>query len=325
MALSSAQDYIQSAFRRCGQMRAGYTLPPELLNDGLNEFQAMFDGFNATRTMAYSVPDYIYPIATNGMNGIYGPNISFLIGPKFTFLADTTNLSPILAVANTQGLIIGEFVSGTGIPAGAYITAVTVNTSVTISAPATATNPGVSITVTPDFIGPRPESIIRMNLVYSSIPKPIRIPISMISVEQFAAISALQINAINVTTVAYYSATYPCGVINVWPPLNGNELEIFTWGFLTPPTVLASIVTLPPGYSDVIIYELAKRLWPMCTKDMAINKVSHQWLCGQAKLARDRVKAVNAPMPKLANDFGMRRWGNQAESNWNLLLAGIPY
>ncbi len=305
-------------------MRPGYIPPPELLADGLNEFQSMFDGFNATRTMSYSVPDYIYPIASNGMNGIYGPNISFLIGPTFTFTANT-NSTTLLAVANTHGLIIGQYVSGSGIPVGAYITALTVDTSITISAAATATATGVTVTVTPDFIGPRPESIIRMNLVYAVSPKPIRLPVTMISVEQFAAISALAINAINVNTVAYYSATHPCGVINVWPPLNGNQLEIFTWGFLTPPTGLTATVSFPPGYSDVIIYELAKRLWPMCTKDIAIHRVSHQWICGQAKLARERVKAVNAPMPKLANDFGSRRWGSQAECNWDLLLAGIPY
>lgn len=323
---STAQDFIYAAFRRCGQMRAGYTLQPELLNDGLNEFGAMFDGFNAERTMAYSVPDYVYPIGSKtGLNGIYGPNIQFLIGPAFSFTGTTVINSSSVAVANTFGLIIGQYVTGTGIPAGTWITAISINAGVTLSALATASGT-VSITVNPDFVGPRPEKIIRMNLVYTATPHPIRLPVSMISVEQFSAISALAINPINVNVVCYYDPQYPCGVLNVWPPLNGNELEIFTWGFLTPPTDLAAAVNLPPGYQDVMIYGLAMRLWPMCTSQQGFNRVPHSFLINQAMIAANKVRRVNAPRPKLANDFsGGRQNRGVGVCDWDLLLAGIPY
>ena len=50
-------------------MRPGYVPQVELLNEGLDEFKAMYDGFNAQRTMAYSIPDYVYPIGSN-MEGL---------------------------------------------------------------------------------------------------------------------------------------------------------------------------------------------------------------------------------------------------------------
>jgi hypothetical protein len=40
--VATAQDFISTAFRKCGQMRPGYTLPAELLADGLTEFNNMF-------------------------------------------------------------------------------------------------------------------------------------------------------------------------------------------------------------------------------------------------------------------------------------------
>ena len=326
MALVTAQDYIYNALRKCGQLRPGYTESPELLNDGLDEFRAMFDTYNARRTMNYSIPDYIYPIGSNtGLDGIYGPSIQFTIGPSFTFSATLTSGITSASVANTFGLIIGQTVTGTGIQAGTTISTISVNTGITLSLPATATGTQ-TLTVPPSFAGPRPEGIVRMNLYMTSTSpsQPTRIPITLVGAEQWAAIPVLQITAINVTTTCYYDPQMPQGVLNVWPPLNGNSLEIFTWGFLTPPVSLSTPVTLPPGYADVVIWDLARRMWSMLTKSVLVNKVSHQWLCGQAAIARKTVMDVNRPRPKLTNDFRGGR-GSNAVCDWDLLLTGQPY
>ncbi len=302
---------------------------PELLQDALNEYNYMYDGWNAERTLNYTIPDFIYPIGTStSLNGIYGQNVQWSIGPSFTVLGDTTITSEVVAVANTNGLNIGQYVTGTGIPANSYITALTVNTSITLSAAATASGTGVTLTIPPSFAGPRPEVILRMNLYMTSTSptQPTRIPLSPISVEQWANISVIQITAVNVTTVFYYDPQFPQGVINVWPPLNGNSLEIFTWGFLTPPTSLSTVVMEPPGYQDAITYTLAARLWPMVTHNIAANKVSHQFLLGQAKIARERVKFINAPRNKIRNDFqGGNTGRSTGVSDWSLLLTGQPY
>lgn len=322
----TAQDFIYQALRKCGQLRPGATSGSDLLADGLSEWQAMYDGFNAERTLNFTIPDYIYAIGSGtGLNGIYGQNVQFTIGPSFTFSATLTSGSTTALVANTAGLIIGQPISGTGIPASSTIQGIVTNTSITLSAAAT-TNGASTITVTPSFAGPRPTAIIRMNLYMTSVSptSPTRIPLAPISAEEWANISVLQLTPINVTTVFYYDPQFPQGVINVWPPLNGNSLELFTWGQLVPPTSVGASYSAPPGYQDLIVWRLAQRLWPLCTKQIAPNKPSFQYICGQAAIAAAKVKALNAPMPKLRNDF---QNGNRGVGvcDWDLLLTGRPY
>ena len=64
----------------------------------------------------------------------------------FTFTGTTTNASAVItAVASTTGVLVGAYVSGAGIPVGAKVVSFVVNTSVTMSLPATAS---ATITVT---------------------------------------------------------------------------------------------------------------------------------------------------------------------------------
>jgi len=298
-----------------------------MLNDGLLEWQALYDGWNADRTLNFTVPDYIYPIGSKtGLNGIYGPNVQFTIGPIFTFTGATTNTSTTVLTQYTNGLIIGQAITGSGVPVLTYISAISTGVSITLSQAATATNATVTFTITPDFVGPRPEAILRMNLYMTSVSpsQPTRIPLSPISAEQWANISVIQITAVNVTTVFYYDPQFPQGVINIWPPLNGNSLEIFTWGFLNPPATLTSNYSAPPGYQDAIVYTLAQRLYHLSICNVAVNKVPFQYLCGQAAIARAKIKAVNAPMPRLVSDFqsGPPKVG---VCDWGILLTGTPY
>ena len=62
-----------------------------------------------------------------------------------TFTADTNTSVTITNASSTAGLAIGQRIEGTGIPAGTTITNI-VGTTITISAPATATAAGVSMT-----------------------------------------------------------------------------------------------------------------------------------------------------------------------------------
>jgi hypothetical protein len=66
-----------------------------------------------------------------------------------TFTADTTNTLPTLTnVSSTTNLLVGQALSGTGIPAGARILTIDSATQITMTANATATNAGITITRT---------------------------------------------------------------------------------------------------------------------------------------------------------------------------------
>ncbi len=325
MPLLTCQDYIYASLRRIGSLRPGATAGTDILGDALDAWRLLWDGFNSQRTMAFSVPDYILPLAgNNSLQGIYGPNVQFSIGPAFN--ADVTlQSSASVLCANTAGLNIGQYLTGTGIPANTWITALTVNVGFTCNNAATLSGPQ-TLTVVPTFTSPRPEAIVRMNLLLTSAnpQQPSRIPLAPMSAEEWANIPVVQFNASNVATSFYYDPQFPQGVINVFPPLNGNALEIFTWGFLTPPATLTQTYSAPPGYAEVVIWNLAKELWPLATNQVMVNKVPFQYICGQAALARDRVKRVNAPSPKLRNDFGGTMRSNAGGvSDWALILTGV--
>jgi len=265
MALALASDYIYQALRMCGQLRPGYQSNTELMTDGLTQWQMMYDGFNAERTMQYHEPDYVFPITGPG-HGTTGNGQTFF---------------------------------GTGYQIG----------------------PTAS-----DFVATRPPAINRINLYQtSSGAQPTRLPMAQISMDQWMNIAIIGITAINVATVFAYDPQWPNAVIWVWPPLNGNSLEIFTWGELTPPANLSDAYSAPPGYQDVVVYRLAQRLYHLCTNDVLVHKVPFGYLCGQAAKAVAKVKAINRPMPKLACDFQVGNRVSSAECSWSLLLTGQPY
>lgn len=174
-----------------------------------------------------------------------------------------------------------------------------------------------------DLTGPRPQVIVRCNLIQSSTNPASRIPIQMISAEQWSQIPVLQLNPITVSLVAYYENTFPNGILWLWPPLSGNSIEIFTWGFCTAPIQLDQDFIFQPGYLDAFAWTLAARMWTMCDKSIMVNKAPHAYLLGQAYKARQAIKKTNAPMPKLISDFRGERTSS-GESDLTLLETGIP-
>ncbi len=317
-----AQEILYTVFRKCGQLRPGAGSNPELYADGLAEWGRLFDSWAAERTMGFSIPQFQY--AVTGPGYLQNGN-GYTIGPAFSFDGTTASGSPNVTVANTQGLIADQPISGAGIPASTTILSVSTNASIVMSKNATADGL-TSITVTPNFLGPRPDSIVRANLVMTNVgPQPVYIPIRMISVEEWSSLAIRQIPAINVTNLAYYDPQFPQGVFNVFPPLNGNSIELFTWAALATPAGLSSSYSAPPGYLDAIIYSLAERMWPMMSLNIATNKVPLSYLSGMAYEARQKVRAVNRPIPTLRND---QQGGSRTPSGYFdsfVKYTGEPY
>jgi hypothetical protein len=87
---------------------------------------------------------------TNALDNT-GVVIGFTLSALLSITGNTTSGSNQVASVNTTtGLYVGQSVSGTGIPAGTVITAVSVGattSSITLSANATATNTGTALTL----------------------------------------------------------------------------------------------------------------------------------------------------------------------------------
>lgn len=84
-----------------------------------------------------------------------------------------------------------------------------------------------------DWVGPRPESIVRANLEMTSMgAQPVYLPIRMLSAEDWASLSIRQIPGINVTNLAYWEPQFPNGVFNVFPPDRQRDRAFHVDGIL---------------------------------------------------------------------------------------------
>ena len=89
----------------------------------------------------YQVPGNIAPLRL-----MRWPFVTAML--TFTTSGATSVGATVLPVGNTAGLVVGQPITATGIPVGAYVVGWTVNTSITISAATTAALPaGTSITL----------------------------------------------------------------------------------------------------------------------------------------------------------------------------------
>ena len=325
MGLAIAQDYISQALLRCGQIKPGYISNPELLAAGMTEWEMLFDSWAAERTMGFSIPQYQFLVnvpgsQTNG-NG-------YLIGPLYTFSGTLTMSSPLIVATalDAAKLSIGEAISGAGIPGGSKVVSLGVGSAGNIIISHNATVNGVAtITGTPDFVAPRPDSIVRANCVMLNMgSQPVYIHMRPLSVEEWASLAIQQIPAINVTNLYYYDPQYPNGVLNVFPPLLGNAIQLYTWAALGVPASLESPYFAPPGYRDAVVWSLAERMWPFCTRQIATNRVPQVYVNGKAYEACQKVRMVNRPVPTLICDM---RGGSRPSGFYDSFVSytGEPY
>lgn len=116
-------------------------------------------GYKVGTTSADSF-ELIYNSTSQASIGSYGTLFNKKVAGNYTHVASTTfamsagattNTSNVITVASTTGLQIGDGVSGTGIPANAYVVGQITATTFRISTNATATNTGLTITVQPSL------------------------------------------------------------------------------------------------------------------------------------------------------------------------------
>jgi fibronectin-binding autotransporter adhesin len=75
-------------------------------------------------------------------------------GKGVTVSTSNNSATVTITTGNTSGLVVGQTIAGTNIPAGAYITSINSNTQLTISSNATGTATGVAATVAANTLRP---------------------------------------------------------------------------------------------------------------------------------------------------------------------------
>lgn len=150
----------------------------------------------------------------------------------------------------------------------------------------------------------RPQKITWANVLDTSQTPNVRIPMKILSYEEWANIRVQSLTAVTVPSSLYCDMAYPLATIYLYgTPGTNYSIELYTWQPLSTFAALTTSVSLPPEYEEFLIYNLALRLMPMfppITSDVAALVV------GLAQNAKAKVQKLNAVTPVMFVDAAVR-------------------
>lgn len=187
----------------------------------------------------------------------------------------------------------------------------------TISSAAYNLNPGQMVyQIGPgavDFDTVRPQKIKNANIILTNVSPNTRIPLDLLDDDQWASIRQQQVQS-NIPSALYNDGSYPISNLYLWgQPQAGLQLELYTWSLLTGFPDIDQEVSLPPGYQEAVLYNLAVRMAPqMGTRALGALSVIQPL----ADAAKARVKAMNNQTPLMIADPAVR--SNTAKTRFNI-------
>lgn len=154
----------------------------------------------------------------------------------------------------------------------------------------------------PHTIGPtgtyvvaqRPVKIEAANVLLNNSVPYVKSPINIRN-DQFWQNQPVPNVTSSIPTDLYYSPAWPNGQLYFWPvPTTAYGVELWYWQLLSEFADLTTIVSFPPGYRDVLAYQLAVSMCP------AFGKAASSELIALTKIARDAVFQNNCDAPSIA-------------------------
>ena len=159
----------------------------------------------------------------------------------------------------------------------------------------------------PDFTTARPQKLQDVNWQQVTATTTLELPVEIINQDQWAAISVKNITS-NIPTRCWLQNTFPYAVLYVWPiPAVAGNLVIWSWKPLTDLSALTTSLSLPPGYSRALRYNLALELAPEYGKTPSELVVAH------AIESKANLKSMNSKILLMATDPAVLN----RRSTWN--------
>ena len=138
--------------------------------------------------------------------------------------------------------------------------------------------------------------------------------VQILNVQEWAEITNKTIQATYVQKI-YVEGTYPLENINVWPVPNvASSLILYSHKELTSFALAGDTVSLPPGYEEALIYNLAVRLAPEYGKTLGPEIISI------ASESKANIKRTNTkPVLMKSDAFGL--YGRASRRGYNILIG----
>lgn len=159
----------------------------------------------------------------------------------------------------------------------------------------------------------RPVFVDHVNFQDTSTSPTTEYPMDPLSDEEYAAIVQKAMTS-PLPQSYYYEPTYPYGVITLWPKPTGTTLQ----GVLYAPQAVAQFalpsdtVSLPPGYAQMIVKNLALELTP------SYGKQPDMLLVAQAAAATSTVKRSNRRVREMSFEAAACM-GDSVNGRYNIL------
>lgn len=117
---------------------------------------------------------------------------------------------------------------------------------------------------TEDFLLPRPSRLERVSILYSASQQtPVELPMEIVDDVQWQGIANKSNPSLlpQVCFVDESTAVFPDMVLYFWPiPTQANPVILYLWGLLEQFADLTTKFLFPPGYAEMLRYQLAVRL-----------------------------------------------------------------
>lgn len=158
-----------------------------------------------------------------------------------------------------------------------------------------------------DFNSARPMRIENINYRQVSGSTTLELPIEILNQDQWANISVKTITS-NLPTKVWTVFSDPLATLYFWPiPSIAATIDVWSWKALTSYSSLSTVLTLPPGYTRALRYNLAVELAPEYGRQ--VDPIVE----AKAESSIESLKRMNAQINYLGTDKGLL----SKKSTWN--------
>ena len=260
-------DLISRSYRLLGVIAEGETPNAAKAQDALFALNGLLDEFNTTPGLSYMVDKLTFTLTPGQQVYTIGPAQNFTI----TTATNVMTVTAVPAGLEYGNIVVGAVVTAVGVTAGTTVLAQLTGTTGGIGTYTLSTTPGTLGPISATIISPyqmistyRPVSINEATLTVTSSPSPspIDYPLQILNDAEWASIS-LKNTGTNIPRGIYYDKGYPLGQVYFWPYPNAGTciVNLYCPTYLGP-FGLNDTVALPPGWSKMLVYNLALDLAP---------------------------------------------------------------
>ncbi len=166
-------------------------------------------------------------------------------------------------------------------------------------------------------VNQRPVDIESIAIFLTSSSTPVKLILNKRDQQWWAAQTIPTLTS-SLTTDFYYSPDWPLGQIFFWPTQTiVHDFQLETRLVLTQATSYNQDFTMPPGYWDLVVYDLADSIGGIFGRSSSAD------LLRKLTQARKAVEVNNISSPRLSSDAPSSRGVNDARPDYNF-LTGMP-